>query len=123
VPTLTATMLLSTHVEAPSSKRRPLFQDTAKISICHQSTSSCFDAPTHFVSNESSVYLELAASAHQSLRLAGVVFVAAELLPCAFHFETRLPIKTFRMLFYNFGSISLICLPIDATVRTEICIL
>jgi len=36
VPTLAATMLLCTHVEAPSSKRRPLFQDTANISICHQ---------------------------------------------------------------------------------------
>jgi hypothetical protein len=99
VPNVTATMFLSTHVEASSSNRRPLFQNTAKISMCHQS--SCFDAPSHFVSNESSVCLALAADEHQSLRLAGGVFVASELLPrfvlCLFHFKLDSIFKHFNL--------------------------
>jgi hypothetical protein len=51
--------------------------------------------------------LALALNEHQTLRLAGGVLVASELLPrfvlCAFHFETRVPIQTLQMLFYKFG--------------------
>jgi len=94
-----------------------------------KSSSCCFEAPSHFVSNESSVLLALGckcAPILQSLQQAGGVFVAAELLPrfvpCAIHFETRLCIETFRM-FYDFGSASFICWPVVATDRAAIYIL